>query len=256
LATAGRDRRLMLGTNAAGEPTWTVAVLSSTRAAEATTEDVVSVFTGIEVSLPEHLADVRAWAHAFATAAGLDSAIADDVALAALLHDLGKADPRFQAMLRGGDPIATAAGPALAKSRQFGSAAARQRAQDRSGWPPGLRHELVSLALLDASEPLRARAHDLDLVRHLVASHHGWCRPWIPALIDPEPTLVRVRVDDIETEVSTAAIDDDFGVECAARFHRLCRRYGWHGLAYLEALLRLGDHRASAVPGARPEASP
>ncbi|PRQ03337.1 CRISPR-associated endonuclease/helicase Cas3 [Enhygromyxa salina] len=237
-----------------GERIWRVAVAPPKRALEATTEDAVSVFSGVEVSLASHLEDVRAWAASFARAAGLDPKIAEDVALAGLVHDLGKADLRFQALLRGGDPIRAVAGEPLAKSRQFGSASGRERAARRSGWPRGLRHELVSLALFDASDALRERAHDVDLVRHLIASHHGWCRPWAPTTVDPEPKIVSFEVAGIRAEVSTAALDDEFLNACASRFRRLCRRYGWHGLAYLEALLRLGDHRASREPGARPGA--
>lgn len=247
-----KRRRILAVAPSPDGPIWRVAALARGQAAEATTEDSVSTFSGVEVSLDGHLRDVEAWSEAFARAAGLAPALAEDLALAGLLHDLGKADARFQAMLRGGDLITAAGAEPLAKSRQLGSLAARRRAQQRSGWPPGLRHELVSLALLDASPELQDRAHDLELVRHLVASHHGWCRPWAPSVVDPQPQRVRVEVTGIRAEVSTAAVDDAFVVECASRFRRLCRRYGWHGLAYLEALLRLGDHRASAKPGAHP----
>lgn len=254
LAKPDGKRSLVSAVAADGRQVWRVTVVPRDRAIEATTEDGVSVFSGQPVTLREHLLDVEAWAGSFARAAGLAPTLARDVALAGLLHDLGKADLRFQALLRGGDAIGAATGEALAKSRQFGSLVARRRAERRSGWP-GLRHELISLALLDASPQLQAFANDLELVRHLVASHHGWCRPWAPTTIDPEPMLVRGEVAGIQVEVSTEAIDDAFLSACASRFHRLCRRYGWHGLAYLEALLRLGDHRASARPGAkaRPE---
>jgi len=249
---AKSKRVLALGLSGAGEKVWRVTVVPSERAVEATTEDAVSSFSGKAVSLETHLADVEAWAKQFARAAGLDQDIASDIALAGLLHDLGKADLRFQALLHGGDPIRAAGSKLLAKSAQFGSLATRKRAQSRSGWPLGMRHELISLALLDASPELQAKANDLELVRHLIASHHGWCRPWAPTTEDPKPTLVRVELAGLTVEVSTAALDSAFLNECASRFHRLCRRYGWHGLAYLEALLRLGDHRASAKPGTRP----
>lgn len=253
-ALGGTKKRLSLviASAANGEKIWRAAASSPKRAVEATTEDAVSVYTGTEVLLDDHLRDVEAWAQAFVRAAGVDDVIAGDVALAARLHDIGKADMRFQALLHGGDLIAAAGGMLLAKSQQSGSRASRVRAERRSGWPAGLRHELVSLALLDACPALQARAHDLELVRHLVASHHGWCRPWAPALLDPQPMDVRANIDGSTAEVSTAALDPYFLDECSSRFRRLCRRYGWHGLAYLEALLRLADHRASAQPGARP----
>jgi CRISPR-associated endonuclease/helicase Cas3 len=57
----------------------------------------------VEVSLKEHLAGCEALAKAFASA--LPDRLRDTVSRAAALHDAGKADRRFQAWLRGGNPI-------------------------------------------------------------------------------------------------------------------------------------------------------
>lgn len=231
---------------------WFVSWRSPRHGLYATTDDSVSSFSGIEVSLADHLDDVRAWSRGFGERAGLTRPLADDVALAGWLHDIGKADRRFQVLLRGGDPVAAYAKQPLAKSGTRGSARTRERARARSGWPVGFRHELISLALFDSNESIQARAHDVELVRHLIASHHGWCRPWSPALDDPEPLLVEFDLDGVTFAVETSSVDESLRLESASRFRRLCRRYGWHGLAYLEALLRLGDHQASRSPSTRP----
>ncbi|MGB1016531.1 MAG: CRISPR-associated endonuclease Cas3'', partial [Nannocystaceae bacterium] len=237
-------------TNTTAQKLWQVALVEPQQVQEATTEDDVSAFSGVEVSLASHLEDVRAWATWFASAGNIGEQISEDIALAALLHDIGKADWRFQAMLRGGDPVHV--GEPIAKSRLAGSAKTRARAAQRSTWPRGFRHELISLALFDASPDLQTQAHDLDLVRHLIASHHGWCRPWPPAAVDENPQTVTCEVAGVQAKVSTAALDENTLNQCVSRFRRLTRRYGWHGLAYLEAVLRLGDHQASRTPGEHP----
>lgn len=217
------------------------------RAAEVTTEDDRASFTGREVPLARHLADVGACAERFARALAWPEALVADVGLAARLHDLGKADPRFQRLLHGGsevraalrdEPLAKSALPAL-------DASARRVAQERSGYPRGARHELLSVALAEATPALLDGAHDRDLVLHLVGSHHGWCRPFAPAVHDEAPVDVEVEVDGhravARSDHRLARLDS--GV--SDRFWSLTERYGWWGLAWIEAVMRLADHRAS-----------
>ncbi|MBL8229236.1 MAG: hypothetical protein JNL98_12190 [Bryobacterales bacterium] len=178
------------------------------------------------------------------------------MSLAAWLHDIGKADPRFQCMLRGGSAITfyRDGGRILAKSAiPSGSRAERQRAQRLSGYPRGARHEVQSVAMIQgAMRQVAARASDLDLVLHLVASHHGYCRPFAPAVDDTDPA-------DVAIEQYTAGRFGTFSfgpVTSANKLHRLdsaladrfwllIAKYGWLELCWLETVFRLADHRAS-----------
>jgi CRISPR-associated endonuclease/helicase Cas3 len=203
-------------------------------------------FIGKAVPLGQHLDDVERWARTLATNVGLPASVVRDLALAGRLHDLGKADRRFQSLLAGGSPISAATGQLLAKSGSDRSdRRAAGRARKRSGYPRGARHELMSLALIADHPSIREEAQDWELVQHLVASHHGWCRPFAPAIDDDDPVEVVVNDGSVELRgVSNHGLASlDFGV--ADRFWRLQRSYGWWGLAWLEAILRLADHRAS-----------
>jgi len=211
-----------------------------------TTEDDSSSFT-TPVPLKCHLDGVADFARAYATACGLPNALVNDVALAASLHDLGKADPRFQSMLRGGAP-AFASGSLdglLAKSSGAQDRRSRDRARSRSGYPKGGRHELLSLKLAQSDAEVKVQANDLDLVLHLIASHHGRCRPFAPFVEDTQGC--EVKLDDnghsYRHAGPTEAERIDSGV--SDRFWRLVRRYGWWGLAYFEAIHMLADHRRS-----------
>lgn len=241
----GRAARRILRVD--GVPTALVARRRAARTTEVTTEDDRASFTGKEVSLRAHLADVGAFAERFARAVGLPEPVVADVALAARLHDLGKADPRFQRLLQGGDPLREAMlSEPLAKSALPAvDAGARRLAARRSGYPAGYRHELLSVVLAQAGARVLAAASDPELVLHLVGSHHGWCRPFAPAVLDRGSVAVEVEHDGETLRVSTdhALARVDSGV--AGRFWSLNQRYGWWGLAWLEAVLRLADHRAS-----------
>jgi CRISPR-associated endonuclease/helicase Cas3 len=168
----------------------------------------------------------------------------DDLAMAGRLHDLGKADPRFQALLRGGNRWAV--GELLAKSGGMPmTRSGYQRARRESGYPQGGRHELLSVRLAESAPDVLARVHDRDLVLHLIASHHGRCRPFAPVIEDQTPdTVSDVIVGQQFTASSVTGLERlDSGI--SERFWRLVRRYGWWRLAWLEAILRLADHRCS-----------
>lgn len=211
-----------------------------------TDEDDSSLRAPRELTLEQHLTDVEELAREHTAQVGLPEALARDVALAGLLHDLGKADSRFQAWLYDGNRLAAISGNTLAKSPKISSSkAARAQARERAGYPRGGRHELVSLRMAESATELMATATDADLVLHLVASHHGQCRPFAPVVTDDRPITVtfvlRGTTFTAHSETGLEALDS--GV--SERFYRLLRRYGWWGLAYLEACLRLADHRAS-----------
>jgi CRISPR-associated endonuclease/helicase Cas3 len=209
-------------------------------------------------TLDEHLAGVAELAERFARQLHLPSDVVASVRWAGRLHDIGKRDPRFQLWLNGGDEIAARFSEAIAKSPiPWQDAVARRAARRRARYPEGQRHELVSLDLIECSEALRARVErdggDWELVLHLVAAHHGWCRPLAPILdLAGDPgDAVTCDVDGVELSGSTAHERDRLDSGVAARFWRMNRRFGRHELAYCEAILRLADHRRSEWEAAR-----
>ncbi|MBP9025898.1 MAG: type I-U CRISPR-associated helicase/endonuclease Cas3 [Phycisphaerae bacterium] len=207
------------------------------------------------VTLAAHTTRVAKLAVRFARGVGLEH-VRGAVSLAARLHDLGKLDPRFQAVLRGSRLAALASEP-LAKS----VARAARNGIPRDGLPDDFRHEMLSMQIAEHHpHVLQGIVDDLaDLALHLIASHHGHARALAPVVHDDElpplPQFAHEGLDDshgpllvppVSASERTAWVAPhrlDSGI--CDRFWTLTRRHGWWGLAYLEAVLRLADRTVS-----------
>lgn len=201
---------------------------------------------GQPVLLRTHLPGVEAWARRFAIGCGLSDDLVDAVARAGLLHDTGKADSRFQSLLNGGRRLLTATEP-LAKSASLPkTGAARSTARIQAGYPAGGRHELLSMRLAESAPELLPDDPLLrELTLFLVSSHHGRCRPFAPVVIDDNAPEVSYRLNGKEMKWSGPTQLEHLKARTARRFWLLVESYGWWGLAWLEAILRLADHRRS-----------
>jgi CRISPR-associated endonuclease/helicase Cas3 len=187
--------------------------------------------------LADHSAQVAAKAEAFAQAAGLPGHISSDIRLAAMLHDAGKSDPRFQILLAGGDRLLAILNESepLAKSNLELTRADAVQARRRAGLPERWRHEAQSVTRALA-DPVFAQAHDPELVIWLIGVHHGYGRPFFP------------HDDPREAPESPGPQRLDFqfrNQDWPQIFECLKARYGPWELARFEAVLRLADHRAS-----------
>ena len=184
------------------------------------------------VSLESHLNGVSARTRAVAERLGLPPGIIGDLVLAAKLHDLGKLDDRFQ-RLCGREPGAVP----LGKSGL--GWIARRRREAVSDYPKGERHEALSVELM-IRHGLHGTANDTELVEHLVASHHGWSRPFVRTAQGVAQVHDRLFGFDFSAKLAHAEAE-----RAPARFRSVQERFGWLGLAWLEAILQLSDHRQS-----------
>lgn len=191
------------------------------------------------ISLEDHCRGVAAIARRFATGCGLD---ADLFEQAGLWHDLGKLDPRFQAMLKQLSPR-TAIGIALAKSERVPKTLKeREASRILHGYPKGARHELLSVSMLSTCT-------DNDLLLYLIGTHHGAARPFANPIEDAslvpfkkQPALHGKAFDVSDSRQDIAAWNADL----PERFWRMVNQYGWWGLAYQEAIFRFADHAQSS----------
>ena len=209
-------------------------IIQSRRAQAAATEqpddsdDVTHSRRARAVSLVAHSRGVKEWAVAYARGCGISGPTLEAIRCAALLHDVGKADPLFQQAMHGNNPYYDPT---------------RLLAKSPHTWRPPVRHELMSVRMAESNPALLPDdPYARDLALHLIASHHGYCRPFAPFRpADLKPRAAEFEIDGtvLQWEGPTGLERLDSGV--AERYWRLTRRYGWWGLAYLEAILRVAD---------------
>jgi CRISPR-associated endonuclease/helicase Cas3 len=174
-----------------------------------------------------------------AMAWALDNDLQEAMRKSAKFHDYGKVDVRYQAWLRNGDHMAARyALKPIAKSGK--DILLRQQVV---GLPKDFRHEILSLMFAERSPEVSGEIR--DLVLHLVAAHHRRCRPFAPVVLDDGAECATYNSIAIckGERMENAPHRLDSGV--SDRFWQLTAKYGWWGLSYLEALLRLADWQAS-----------
>lgn len=218
-------------TDAAGESTGWVQVRRSRGVAE--------TIPSHPVLLTEHQAAVGAIAGDWARAVGLPDAVVEDIATAGLHHDDGKCEEIMQTELRyfvrpDGqlgmlDPVPGGLAKSLLPRHWW------PRVRAMSGIPTRWRHEAASAERVDHGlVEGTIQAHDPDLVRHLVLTHHGFFRGSGPSLEDSSAPVPAYQ-DPTRPQWT----------DQPEAFTALSTRYGPYTLALAEAIVRLADWQAS-----------
>lgn len=196
-----------------------------------------------EILLESHSQKVAELTRYFAQ--NLPGELARNLVIAAKLHDIGKADPRFQLWLYNADKMAMLrANKLLAKSVKDADRRTIRLYRDLAGYPAGGRHECYSVAMIRNNRVLDD-ATDKDLVSYLIGAHHGRGRPFVPA-IDDDGTSIKYELEGRQFNFSGQHNLERLESGWSDWFWSFCHQYGYWGLAYLETLLRLADQSQSA----------
>jgi CRISPR-associated endonuclease/helicase Cas3 len=189
----------------------------------------------VRMSLEEHTAGVVKKAQMFSQGCGLTGRLETAITAAAERHDLGKRDQRFQRLL---DPLWDEGDGYLAKSDECSRREYLKRLRE-SGYPKGARHEFASVALAEVGAGWQEDC-DPELVLHLIGTHHGYGHA-LPPVWPDEDFEVRAHVSGKEVAIRGAHRVGQLDSGWTERYWAMTRKYGWWGLAYLEAILRRAD---------------
>ena len=186
-----------------------------------------------QLSLAVHLADVATETRRLTEATQLDGELTAAIVAAAERHDLGKADPRFQALLLNSTPNMAHMQQTLWAKSSKGSSSQRSTAAHEL--PRGFRHEMLSVAFAENIES-DLNDNQRDLMLHVIAAHHGHARPFAPVVIDDTPRDVSLKkLNPSESTASPITISAEaikttpahrLESGIASRFWNLNRRFG------------------------------
>ncbi len=243
-----------------------------TESPESNNEDVLT-FIGREVTLDVHLRDAADQLETLAHSLNLPDWQRQAAATADLWHDLGKAHEAFQRGIQA-DYIP---GQSKVLAKSGGKGRPNYHVIDENGKRlarRGFRHELASmLAWLEHGDDAKHQ----DLIAYLICAHHGRVRMSLRALPDePEPpdagrlfargvwhgdrlsatTLNGFTVPETELRLDLMRLGHGrAGPSWTERTRRLLDCHGPFELAWLEALVRIADWRASREEAAGGEFS-
>jgi CRISPR-associated endonuclease/helicase Cas3 len=103
---------------------------------------------------------------------------------------------------------------------------------------------MLSVRFTEAS-PTFCLSRDPELVLYLIGTHHGRGRPFAPISKDQDNFSIRLEIEGRLVEISNITGLDQLDSGIPDRFWNMVKRYGWWGIAFLESILRLADHRCS-----------